>query len=130
MNTTSPTACPAWKKLAAHARRAPAIAGGARLAQAQGVTLDYSRQRVDTEALALLAQLASERGFDEWRAALFAGGKINSTEGRAVGHTAARADQNAVGKLRDSGENLPGQDLQENRQSRRRRLGPGPSSAG
>jgi glucose-6-phosphate isomerase len=106
MNTTSPTACPAWKKLAAHARRAPAIAGGARLAQAQGVTLDYSRQRVDTEALALLAQLASERGFDEWRAALFAGGKINSTEGRAAGHTAARADQNAVGKLRDRAEKI------------------------
>jgi glucose-6-phosphate isomerase len=106
MNTTPPTACPAWKKLEAHARRAYAGAdagAGERLAQAPGVTLDYSRQRIDAEGLALLVQLAAERGFDEWRAALFAGAKINTTEDRAVGHTLLRAgDQAAMFSLADS----------------------------
>jgi glucose-6-phosphate isomerase len=90
MNTAPPTACPAWKKLEAHAHRSQSSAGE-RLAQAPGVTLDYTRQRIDAEGLALLAQLAAERGFDEWRAALFAGEKINTTEDRAVGHTVLRA---------------------------------------
>jgi len=55
------------------------------------MTLDYSRQRIDAEGLRLLAQLAAERGFDAWRAALFAGEKINTTEGRAATHTALRS---------------------------------------
>ena len=103
MNTTPPTACPAWKKLAAHAatwrtaRLAELAAGDparARqmVAEAPGLRLDYSRQLAGALTLKLLAQLAAERGFDEWRAALFAGEKINSTEGRAAGHVAVRAD--------------------------------------
>ena len=102
MNTTSPLDCPAWKKLEAHAdtwraaRLAELLAGDpgrARqmVAAAPGVQLDYSRQRVGALTLRLLAQLAAERGFDEWRAALFSGGKINTTEDRAVTHTALRA---------------------------------------
>jgi glucose-6-phosphate isomerase len=99
MNTISPLVCPAWKKLAALAPGAPAIGkntgGKTRAAQGPGLLLDYSRQRVDGAILELLAQLAVERGFDAWREALFAGEKINSTEGRAVGHTAVRADEAA-----------------------------------
>jgi glucose-6-phosphate isomerase len=95
VNTTSPLACPAWKKLEALARGAPAIAPGARSVRAPGLALDYSRQRIDEAILGQLAQLAAERGFEEWRAALFAGAKINSTEGRAAGHTAVRADEAA-----------------------------------
>jgi glucose-6-phosphate isomerase len=91
MNTTPPTDCPAWKKLAARARAAPAPSPEARLAQGPGMTLDYARQRVDGEIVALLAQLAAERGFAEWRRALFAGEKINTTEDRAVTHFALRA---------------------------------------
>jgi glucose-6-phosphate isomerase len=102
MNTTSPTACPAWKKLAAHADtwRAANLAdlqagdpSRARQMQANapGVTLDYSRQLAGALTLRLLAQLAAERGFDEWRKALFAGARINTTEDRAVTHTALRA---------------------------------------
>jgi glucose-6-phosphate isomerase len=109
MNTTPPTACAAWKKLEAHARRAHAGAdagAGERLAQAPGMTLDYSRQRIDAEGLALLAQLAAERGFDEWRAALFAGAKINTTEDRAVGHIAARADGAGFSRLKDVSEKI------------------------
>ncbi len=103
MNTTSPLACPAWKKLETHAdtwrtaRLAELAAGDpgrARqlIAEAPGVQLDYSRQRVGMLTLRLLAQLAAERGFAEWRAALFAGQAINTTEDRAVTHTALRAE--------------------------------------
>ena len=102
MNTTSPVACPAWRKLEAHAdtwrtaRLADLAAGDparARplVAEAPGVQLDYSRQRVGMLTLGLLAQLAAERGFAEWRAALFSGQAINTTEGRAVTHVQSRA---------------------------------------
>ena len=102
MNTISPIACPAWKKLEAHAEnwRSAKLAeifasdparSSAFVAGMPGLRLDYSRQRVGALTLKLLAQLAAERGFEEWRAALFAGGKINATEGRAAWHTALRA---------------------------------------
>ena len=102
MNTSSPLDCPAWKKLEAHAdtwraaRLAELLAGDpgrARqmVAAAPGVELDYSRQRVGALTLRLLARLAAERGFEEWREALFSGKKINTTEDRAVTHTALRA---------------------------------------
>ena len=124
MNTTPPTACAAWKKLEAHARRAQP--GGERLAQAPGVTLDYSRQRIDAEGLALLAQLAAERGFDEWRAALFAGAKINTTEDRAVGHVATRADKAGFSRLKEFSEKI----LREKTFKRVINLGTGGSDLG
>ena len=107
MNTTAPTACPAWKKLEAHAdiwrsaRLVEVQAGDpARsrqmIAAAPGVQLDYSRQRAGALTLRLLVQLAAERGFEEWRAALFSGQKINSTEDRAVTHTALRSGDTAA----------------------------------
>ena len=106
MNTTPPTACPAWRKLQAHAESWRAAQLGdlfagdpqrarTMLAEAPGVRLDYSRQRLGTLTLQLLAQLAAERGFDEWRAALFAGGKINSTEDRSAGHIAVSGPSTA-----------------------------------
>jgi glucose-6-phosphate isomerase len=102
MNTTPPTACPAWKKLQAHAdtwrgaQLAELFASdparpSAFAAPAPGLRLDYSRQRVGALTLKLLAQLAAERGFEAWRAALFAGEDINNTEGRAAWHSALRA---------------------------------------
>jgi glucose-6-phosphate isomerase len=60
------------------------------VAEAPGLRLDYSRQRLGALTLKLLEQLAAERGFDQWRTALFAGEKINSTENRAAGHIALR----------------------------------------
>jgi len=120
VNTTSPVACPAWKKLEAHAAtwRAARLAdvsageptrGLQMLATAPGVQLDYSRQRAGALTLRLLAQLAAERGFDEWRAALFSGQAINTTENRAVGHTAVRADQGAFARLKGLSEKIRGQ---------------------
>ena len=113
MNTTSPTACPAWKKLEAHAENwrgarlveifagDPARSAGFAAAM-PGLRLDYSRQRVGALTLRLLAQLAAERGFAEWRAALFAGEKINVTEGRAVLHTALRAGEDAPAEVKSA----------------------------
>jgi glucose-6-phosphate isomerase len=52
--------------------------------------VDYSKQRVNAETLALLVQLAKERGVDARIAAMFSGQKINTTENRAVLHVALR----------------------------------------
>ena len=111
MNTTSPTACPAWAQLAREAERFRTLRLAELFAQdpqrAQrfegaiaGVRIDYSRQRVDERVMALLLQLAAQRGLTEWRAALFDGQPINTTERRAVGHTALRADERAPAEVR------------------------------
>ncbi|MBW8899813.1 MAG: glucose-6-phosphate isomerase [Massilia sp.] len=59
--------------------------------EAAGLFLDYSKNRLDGRTLALLAELARERGVERLRDAMFAGEKINLTENRAVLHTALRA---------------------------------------
>jgi len=102
MNTRSATDCPAWAALAALAEQSRGLhlreqfaADGERAnhlaLQAAGVRYDYSRQRLGAMTLRLLAHLAEERGFAEWRAALFAGKPVNDTEKRAAWHTALRA---------------------------------------
>ena len=106
MNTRTLTDCPAWQKLLVHAEGWRAVhlrelfAGDAAraqqmVAQAPGLRLDYSRQRLGAMTLRLLAHLAGERGFAEWREALLAGKKINSTENRAAWHSALRSGENA-----------------------------------
>ena len=68
-------------------------------AEAPGVRYDYSRQRLGAMTLRLLAHLAAERGFSEWREALFAGSAINTTENRAaVAHGTARRRGRAARK--------------------------------
>ena len=102
LNTTPPTGCPAWAKLAAHAegwreaRLAELFVGDAQraaqfVARAPGLALDYSRQRCGALTVRLLAQLAAERGLEGWRDALFAGAPINVTEDRAARHAELRA---------------------------------------
>jgi glucose-6-phosphate isomerase len=61
------------------------------IAEAAGLHLDYSKHRVTGETLALLVRLAGERGLNERTEAMFRGGLINTTEGRAVLHVALRA---------------------------------------
>jgi glucose-6-phosphate isomerase len=64
---------------------------GTRLtAEAAGLYLDYSKNRITDETLGLLRQLADEAGVAERRDAMFAGEHINSTEDRAVLHVALR----------------------------------------
>lgn len=58
---------------------------------AAGLLLDLSKQRLDNNIVTALLELAEASGFAAARDALFRGEKINTTEGRAVGHTALRA---------------------------------------
>jgi len=59
-------------------------------AEAVGVYLDYSKNRITDETLALLVELAEESGVPERRDAMFRGEHINVSENRAVLHTALR----------------------------------------
>ncbi|MEO9137956.1 MAG: glucose-6-phosphate isomerase, partial [Jatrophihabitans sp.] len=52
--------------------------------EAEGIYLDYSKNRITDETLGLLVALAEESGLRERIDAMFAGEKINSTEDRAV----------------------------------------------
>ncbi|EIL96468.1 glucose-6-phosphate isomerase [Rhodanobacter thiooxydans] len=56
-----------------------------------GLYLDYSKQRVDADALGLLRELATARGLPQRIEAMFRGERINTTEHRAVLHVALRA---------------------------------------
>ncbi len=72
-------------------------ARGERLtAEAAGIYLDYSKNRITDETLALLLQLARESGLEERIAAMFRGDKINVSENRSVLHVALRAPRDAV----------------------------------
>jgi glucose-6-phosphate isomerase len=64
---------------------------GARLtADACGLHLDYSKNRVTDDTLRLLVRLADETGVAERRDAMFRGERINVTEDRSVLHVALR----------------------------------------
>jgi glucose-6-phosphate isomerase len=60
-------------------------------AEAAGVFLDYSKNRITDETLKLLCDLAEQSGLRARIDAMFRGDKINVTEGRAVLHVALRA---------------------------------------
>ncbi len=89
-----------WQALEAAAkgprgRRVKALADPVRLqrfvAEGCGLRLDLTRQLFDPEELDLLLWLIEDREVMEKVGAMFAGEKINSTEGRAALHTALRA---------------------------------------
>jgi glucose-6-phosphate isomerase len=92
----------AWQALVAHhgASRgltlrqlfaADGTRGDRLVAEAAGLYLDYSKNRVSDESLRLLLQLAETRGVRERIAAMWSGERINVTENRAVLHVALRA---------------------------------------
>ena len=58
--------------------------------------IDYSKHRVDTETLALLIDLARAADLEARRDAMFAGEHINTSEDRAVLHTALRLPRDAT----------------------------------
>jgi glucose-6-phosphate isomerase len=64
-------------------------------AEAAGVYLDYSKNRINDETLKLLIELAERSGLRERIDAMFRGEKINVTEDRAVLHVALRAPKGA-----------------------------------
>src|SRR5680860_1022112 len=98
---------PAWSALQAHYEStrdlhmrdlfADDAARGERLtAEAVGIYLDYSKNRVTDQTMTLLLQLAEESGLRARIDAMFAGEKINVTEKRAVLHVALRAPRDEV----------------------------------
>lgn len=115
MSNTSLIQSPAWKALQAHF---PAVSSmhlrelfdndperGKRLtAEAAGIFLDYSKNRVTDETLRLLLALAEERGLRARIEAMFRGDRINTTENRSVLHTALRAPRG--GEIMEDGENV------------------------
>ncbi|MDX3359472.1 MULTISPECIES: glucose-6-phosphate isomerase [Streptomyces] len=64
--------------------------------RAGDLLIDYSKHLVTDETLALLQELATATGVFELRDAMFGGARINTTENRAVLHTALRAPRDAV----------------------------------
>ena len=100
------TSRPAWRALETHARMMRDLhlrtlfgddpARGERLtAEAAGLFLDYSKNRVTDETMQLLVRLAEESGLRARIDAMFRGEKINVTENRAVLHVALRAPRDA-----------------------------------
>jgi Glucose-6-phosphate isomerase len=71
-------------------------ARGERLcAEAAGLYLDYSKNRITDETLRLLLQLAEQSGLEQHRDAMFAGERINVSENRSVLHVALRMPKGA-----------------------------------
>jgi glucose-6-phosphate isomerase len=64
-------------------------------AEAAGMYLDYSKNRITGETIALLIELAEESGVPARRDAMFRGEHINVSEDRAVLHTALRLPESA-----------------------------------
>jgi glucose-6-phosphate isomerase len=60
----------------------------------EGLLLDYSKNRINEDTLPLLITLAKQAQLETWRDRMFAGEPINSTEQRAVLHTALRNRSN------------------------------------
>ncbi len=98
-----PTGTKAWKQLREHHERTknqhlkdlflqdPERAGRYSLNWGE-FFLDYSKNRIDDRTLELLFELAGECNLEAAIQAYFGGESINQTEGRAVLHTALRAD--------------------------------------
>jgi glucose-6-phosphate isomerase len=96
----------AWKALASHSKKIKALTlrklfaadpkrGERMTAEAAGLFLDYSKNRVSNETLRLLFKLAEESGLRTAIDAMFRGDKINLTENRAALHVALRAPKGA-----------------------------------
>jgi glucose-6-phosphate isomerase len=106
MVSLSLTDRPAWKALNSHYKKirkshlrklfADDPGRGERMtAEAVGIYLDYSKNRMVDETLTLLLRLAEECGLRERIDAMFSGERINITENRAVLHVALRAAKGA-----------------------------------
>src|SRR5262245_10436884 len=102
-----PSRRPAWTALQTHFQSVQKLhlrelfatdpGRGTRMtAEAAGVFLDYSKNRVTDETLKLLIALANECDLKGRIKAMFSGEKINITENRAVLHTALRAPRTAT----------------------------------
>src|SRR6267378_6035504 len=98
---------PAWKSLASHGKEIKKLhlqdlfandttRGERFTAEAAGLFLDYSKNRITDATLKLLLQLAEQSELRARIDAMFSGEKINITENRAVLHVALRAPKGAT----------------------------------
>jgi len=98
---------PAWVALQAHYETIKGVhlrqlfaddpARGERLAaEAAGVYLDYSKNRITNDTVTLLLRLARESGLQDRIDAMFRGDRINVSEQRAALHVALRAHRDAT----------------------------------
>ena len=96
----------AWKNLQSHYKKVRDLhlrnlfaddrkRGERMTAEAVGLFLDYSKNRITDETIKLLIELAEESGLQSRIGAMFRGEKINTTEKRAVLHVALRAPKGA-----------------------------------
>ena len=74
--------------------------------QFNDLLLDYSKHHISKETISLLVKLAKEVDVENWRDRMFEGEKINSTEHRAVLHTALR-NQNQTPIMSDGEDVMP-----------------------
>ncbi|MFK7832875.1 MAG: glucose-6-phosphate isomerase [Winogradskyella sp.] len=107
LKATNPTTTAAWKKLHAHfetlksAHLKDLFQSDAQRANDLTVKwedfyVDFSKNRITKETLAILTELASELDLKDAISKYFEGDIINATEGRAVLHTALRAPKDAA----------------------------------
>jgi glucose-6-phosphate isomerase len=102
-----PVELPAWRELRAHYDRLRHVHLRTLFAQdpnraesmtvdAEGIRLDYSKNRMTSETMTLLLRLAEESALRDRIEAMFAGDRINVTESRPVLHVALRAPRDEV----------------------------------
>ncbi|MGK5447520.1 glucose-6-phosphate isomerase [Streptomyces radiopugnans] len=112
---------PQWQALARHREELGEVhlrelfAADPRRGERYGVRvgdlyLDYSKNLVTDETLRLLRELAEAAGVARLREAMFRGERINTTEDRAVLHTALRAPRDAVVEV-DAGDGEGGENV-------------------
>ena len=102
------TQSPAWKALAAH-RELLSVTHLRELFESDpdrarslslvfdGIHFDFSKQRITSDTLSLLLELAREAGVAQWTEQMFSGERINASEDRAVLHVALRRSAGASG---------------------------------
>ncbi len=97
---------PAWKALETHYEEirgkhlrelfaADGTRGERLVAEAAGLFLDYSKNRITDETVLLLEALAEQSALSDWIEAMFTGERINVSENRSVLHVALRMPKNA-----------------------------------
>ena len=107
LNTINPTETKAWKALQQHFQEMQKTSikdlfqsDASRIEkfnlQWNNFVIDYSKNNINQETIALLLELANEVGLKNAISDYFDGGIINQTENRAVLHTALRAKESAV----------------------------------
>ncbi|WP_178990854.1 glucose-6-phosphate isomerase [Winogradskyella schleiferi] len=115
LKATNPTTTEAWKKLQAHFEtiksqhlrdmfKSDADRANDLTVKWEDFYVDFSKNRITTETIDLLIELANEVDLKNAISKYFDGDVINATEGRAVLHTALRAPKEA--KVLVDGENV------------------------